>query len=64
MIYRGSTGAGRREEIKHAFNEDPADNPVRILLATDAAREELNIQTSMVAKPPDEWLVVSVLRHQ
>ncbi|MEZ5325942.1 MAG: DISARM system SNF2-like helicase DrmD [Verrucomicrobiales bacterium] len=43
-IYRGSTSIDRREEIKDAFNEDPNDNPVRILLATDAAREGLNLQ--------------------
>ena len=34
----------RRQEIKEAFNADPAVNPVRILLATDAAREGLNLQ--------------------
>ena len=32
------------QEIKEAFNADPAVNPVRILLATDAAREGLNLQ--------------------
>lgn len=43
-IYRGSTGTDRREAIKSAFNADPSENPVRILLATDAAREGLNLQ--------------------
>jgi SNF2 family DNA or RNA helicase len=43
-IYRGSTGSDQREAIKAAFNADPATNPVRILLATDAAREGLNLQ--------------------
>jgi hypothetical protein len=43
-IYRGSTGSDRREAIKAAFNADPATHPVRILLATDAAREGLNLQ--------------------
>ena len=33
-----------RQEIKEAFNADPAVNPVRILLATDAAREGINLQ--------------------
>ena len=43
-IYRGSTGSDQREAIKAAFNADPATNPVRILLATDAAREGINLQ--------------------
>jgi hypothetical protein len=33
-----------REEIKQAFNADPEHNPLRILIATDAAREGLNFQ--------------------
>jgi len=43
-IFSGSTPADRREEIKAAFNDPPADNPLRILIATDAAREGLNLQ--------------------
>lgn len=43
-IYRGSTPADRREEMKKAFNADPATEPLRILIATDAAREGLNLQ--------------------
>ena len=43
-IYRGGTSLEERQEIKEAFNADPAVNPVRILLATDAAREGLNLQ--------------------
>jgi len=43
-VYRGSTPADRREEIKKAFNADPATEPLRILIATDAAREGLNLQ--------------------
>jgi ERCC4-related helicase len=43
-MYRGSTGSDRREMIKAAFNADPSEHPVRILLATDAAREGLNLQ--------------------
>jgi SNF2 family DNA or RNA helicase len=43
-IYKGSTSLEERQEIKEAFNADPAAHPVRILLATDAAREGLNLQ--------------------
>jgi Helicase conserved C-terminal domain len=43
-VYKGSTSLEERQEIKEAFNADPAVNPVRILLATDAAREGLNLQ--------------------
>jgi hypothetical protein len=43
-IYRGSTPTDERDEIKRAFNADPDEHPVRILLATDAAREGLNLQ--------------------
>ena len=42
--YRGGTSLEDRQEIKEAFNADPAVNPIRILLATDAAREGLNLQ--------------------
>ena len=43
-VYQGSTSADKREEIKRAFNADPSHHPVRILIATDAAREGLNLQ--------------------
>jgi superfamily II DNA or RNA helicase len=43
-IYRGSTSGDERELIQRAFNTDPGTHPVRILLATDAAREGLNLQ--------------------
>lgn len=43
-VFRGSTGPDNRERIKEAFTSSPADHPVRILLATDAAREGLNLQ--------------------
>jgi superfamily II DNA or RNA helicase len=43
-IFQGSTPTDKREAIKTAFNADPATHPVRILLATDAAREGLNLQ--------------------
>lgn len=43
-IFRGSTPKKDREQIKNAFNADPDRHPVRILIATDAAREGLNLQ--------------------
>jgi superfamily II DNA or RNA helicase len=43
IIYGGSQ-LEDREKIKAAFQADPADSPVRILLATDAASEGLNLQ--------------------
>ncbi|WP_437939468.1 DISARM system SNF2-like helicase DrmD [Sorangium sp. So ce341] len=33
-----------REEVKRAFNTDPDKHPLRILVATDAAREGVNLQ--------------------
>lgn len=42
--YHGGLGTDRREMIKKAFNEDPEREPLRILIATDAAREGLNLQ--------------------
>ena len=44
-IYHGPTPPDEREEIKQAFNADPSKHPLRILIATDAAREGLNLQT-------------------
>ena len=43
-VFHGPTPADKREEIKHAFNSDPSKHPLRILVATDAAREGLNLQ--------------------
>lgn len=43
-VIRGTTDLEERERIKQAFNEDPAKEPVRLLLATDAAREGINLQ--------------------
>ena len=40
----GQTAGANRKEIQHRFNADPADDPLRILIATDAAREGLNFQ--------------------
>ena len=42
--FTGTTSRQRREDIKHAFNTEPGDHPLRILIATDAAREGLNLQ--------------------
>ena len=43
MIY-GGMKLEDRERVKNAFQTDPKDSPVRILLATDAASEGLNLQ--------------------
>jgi len=43
-VFHGPTPPERREEIKRAFNASPLKHPVRILVATDAAREGLNLQ--------------------
>ena len=40
----GLTAGARRKEIQRRFNAPPASDPLRILLATDAAREGLNFQ--------------------
>ncbi len=42
--FTGMTSPMRREEIKHAFNTEPGDASLRILIATDAAREGINLQ--------------------
>ena len=42
--FHGGMGDERREAIKAAFNADPAHHPLRILIATDAAREGVNLQ--------------------
>ncbi|WP_201352068.1 DISARM system SNF2-like helicase DrmD [Hydrogenimonas urashimensis] len=43
-ILHGGTPSDEREEIKAAFQTDPAISPVRILLATDAASEGIDLQ--------------------
>ncbi|MCX7792219.1 MAG: DISARM system SNF2-like helicase DrmD [Chloroflexaceae bacterium] len=43
-VIDGLTSSTRRREIQRRFNADPAHDPLRILLATDAAREGLNFQ--------------------
>lgn len=44
--FHGGIGEDRREAIKAAFNADPARHPLRILIATDAAREGVNLQNN------------------
>ena len=43
-VIDGLTSSTNRREIQKRFNTDPARDPLRILLATDAAREGLNFQ--------------------
>ena len=43
-IIDGLTSRERRRDIQRRFNADPAAEPLRILIATDAAREGLNLQ--------------------
>ena len=40
----GGMGEEAREEVQAAFNTPPSEHPARILIATDAAREGLNLQ--------------------
>ncbi len=44
QVIDGLTSSRDRKEIQRRFNTDPATDPLRILLATDAAREGLNFQ--------------------
>jgi hypothetical protein len=44
MSYHGGMGDEARDEVQRAFNSPPAAHPVRILVATDAAREGVNLQ--------------------
>ena len=41
---RGDMGDEKYDAVKRAFNADPATHPLRILIATDAAREGVNLQ--------------------
>ena len=43
-VIDGLTSGARRKAIQRRFNADPAKDPLRILIATDAAREGLNFQ--------------------
>ena len=40
----GQMGDDARDAVKRAFNLDPARHPLRVLIATDAAREGVNLQ--------------------
>jgi superfamily II DNA or RNA helicase len=42
--FTGGMSEETREELKRAFNASPAKHPLRILIATDAAREGVNLQ--------------------
>lgn len=43
-IFHGGMDEAAREDVKRAFNADPDQHPLRILIATDAAREGVNLQ--------------------
>jgi superfamily II DNA/RNA helicase len=43
-VFHGPTPPDKREDLKRAFNEPPDRQSLRILIATDAAREGLNLQ--------------------
>jgi superfamily II DNA/RNA helicase len=43
-VITGLTSGEARKEIQRRFNADPADDSLRILIGTDAAREGLNFQ--------------------
>jgi len=43
-VITGMTSGETRKEIQRRFNTEPAEDPLRILIATDAAREGLNFQ--------------------
>ena len=43
-IIDGLTSRARRRDVQRRFNADPAHEPLRVLIATDAAREGLNLQ--------------------
>ncbi|MDW8371464.1 MAG: DISARM system SNF2-like helicase DrmD [Geminicoccaceae bacterium] len=42
--FTGASSMETRRRIQRAFNAPPEENPIRILLCTDAAREGLNLQ--------------------
>lgn len=44
LTMTGGLGDARRAEVQEAFNSAPDEHPVRVLLATDAAREGINLQ--------------------
>ncbi len=44
LVLYGGMADDKREAVKQAFQQHPDENPVRILVATDAASEGLNLQ--------------------
>jgi len=44
LTLHGGMGDESRDEVQRAFDADPDRHPVRILIATDAAREGVNLQ--------------------
>ena len=44
-VIRGSTSPDDREDVRARFNADPAEEDVRVLVATDAAGEGIDLQT-------------------
>jgi hypothetical protein len=44
LVLHGGMSDEARDDVQRAFNTDPAEHPVRILIATDAAREGVNLQ--------------------
>ncbi len=44
MQFHGGMSDDQRGEVQNAFNAPPEEHPVRILIATDAAREGINLQ--------------------
>lgn len=44
LQFHGGMGDDARDEVQRAFNAPPEQHPVRILIATDAAREGVNLQ--------------------
>lgn len=43
-VIRGSTSAEEREEVRARFSANPTEEPVRVLVATDAAGEGIDLQ--------------------
>ena len=44
LQFHGAMGEDARAEVQRAFTADPSRHPVRMLVATDAAREGVNLQ--------------------
>ncbi len=44
LQFHGGMGDDSRDEVQRAFNAPPDEHPCRILVATDAAREGINLQ--------------------